>query len=127
VGGGPAGSRAGGAGRGGRALAELLVERDPAGAAEACALALAVDPYHDPLWRLLVEARERAGDPAAATSARSGYSRMLAELGLAPSTGGDESGGLSPGSRRGRRARPGRFPKNSTSAMATGAFGFSDR
>ena len=71
-----------------RGLAELLMERDPAGAAEACAAALAVDPYHDPLWRLLVEARERAGDPAAATSARSGYSRMLAELGLAPVDGG---------------------------------------
>jgi DNA-binding SARP family transcriptional activator len=43
-----------------------------------------VDSYHDPLWRLLVVARERAGDPAAAASARSGYARMLTELGVEP-------------------------------------------
>ena len=66
-----------------RALAELLLDHDPAGAAEACTAGLALDPHHDPLWRLLVEARERAGDQAAATSARSGYARMLAELGVA--------------------------------------------
>ena len=66
-----------------RALAELLLDGDPTGAAEACAAGLALDSHHDPLWRILVEARERAGDPAAATSARSGYARMLAELGVA--------------------------------------------
>ncbi len=65
-----------------RALAELLLDGDPTGAAEACAAGLALDPHHDPLWRILVEARERAGDQAAATSARSGYARMLAELGV---------------------------------------------
>ena len=65
-----------------RALAELLLDGDPTGAAEACAAGLALDSHHDPLWRILVEARERAGDPAAATSARSGYARMLAELGV---------------------------------------------
>ncbi len=66
-----------------RGLADLLLHHDPEGAAEACTVGLAVDPYHDPLWRLLVEARERAGDQAAATSARSGYARMLSELGVA--------------------------------------------
>jgi DNA-binding SARP family transcriptional activator len=66
-----------------RSIAERLLEADPIGAAEACSAGLAVDPYHDPLWRLLVEARERAGDRAAATSARSGYTRMLVELGVA--------------------------------------------
>jgi DNA-binding SARP family transcriptional activator len=65
-----------------RALAELLLDGDPAGAADACAAGLALDSHHDPLWRLLVEARERAGDQAAATSARSGYARMLADLGI---------------------------------------------
>ncbi len=70
-----------------RALAELLLDGDPTAAAEACAAGLALDAHHDPLWRILVEARERAGDPAAATSARSGYARMLAELGVA--TGDD--------------------------------------
>jgi DNA-binding SARP family transcriptional activator len=67
-----------------RSLAEAVIERDPAAAADACSAGLAVDAYHDPLWRLLVAARERAGDPAAATSARSGYSRMLADLGVGP-------------------------------------------
>ena len=66
-----------------RALGELLLEMDPAGAADACLAGLVLDPYHDPLWRLLVESRERAGDQAAATSARAGYERMLAELGVA--------------------------------------------
>jgi DNA-binding SARP family transcriptional activator/tetratricopeptide (TPR) repeat protein len=65
-----------------RALAELLLDGDPAGAAEACAAGLVLDSHHDPLWRLLVEARERAGDQAAATGARSGYARMLADLGI---------------------------------------------
>jgi DNA-binding SARP family transcriptional activator len=65
-----------------RALAELLLDGDPEGAAEACSAGLAFESHHDPLWRLLVEARERAGDQAAATSARSGYARMLAELGV---------------------------------------------
>ena len=71
-----------------RALAELLLDSDPTGAAEACAAGLALDSHHDPLWRILVEARERAGDPAAATSARTGYARMLAELGV---TAGDDA------------------------------------
>ncbi|MFH1474297.1 MAG: BTAD domain-containing putative transcriptional regulator, partial [Chloroflexota bacterium] len=65
-----------------RALAELLLDGNPSEAAEACAAGLALDSHHDPLWRILVEARERAGDQAAATSARSGYARMLAELGV---------------------------------------------
>jgi hypothetical protein len=43
---------------------------------------LAIDGYHDPLWRLLVVARERAGDVAAAAGARNGYARMLADLGV---------------------------------------------
>ena len=71
-----------------RALAELLLDGDPAGAAEACAAGLALDSHHDPLWRILVEARERAGDQAAATRARSGYARMLAGLGV---TAGDNA------------------------------------
>ncbi len=66
-----------------RSLAELLLEGDPTGAADACAAGLALDSHHDPLWRILMEARERSGDQAAATTARLGYARMLAELGLA--------------------------------------------
>lgn len=63
-------------------LAELVMPEHPAEAAAVCVAALGIDAYHDPLWRLLVEARERAGDRAAAASARASYARMLADLGL---------------------------------------------
>jgi len=63
-------------------LAELVMAEQPAEAAAVCVAALGIDAYHDPLWRLLVEARERAGDRAAAASARASYARMLADLGL---------------------------------------------
>ncbi len=66
-----------------RALAELLLDDEPAEAATTCTAALGVDPYHDPLWQILVDAREQSGDRAAASSARAGYARMLAELGVA--------------------------------------------
>jgi DNA-binding SARP family transcriptional activator len=69
-------------------LAEILLAERPAEAAAVCVAALGVDAYHDPLWRLLIEARERAGDRAAAASARASYARMLADLGLA-NAGGD--------------------------------------
>ncbi len=67
-----------------RALGELLLPSDPDAAARAFALGLRADPYHDPLWRLLVEAHERAGDPAAASTARRDYARMLDRLGILP-------------------------------------------
>lgn len=64
-------------------LAELLLKRgDPAAAANACSTGLWVDRLHDPLWKLLIEARERAGDPVAASRARRDYARVLEELGL---------------------------------------------
>jgi DNA-binding SARP family transcriptional activator len=66
-------------------LAEILLAERPAEAAAVCVAALGVDAYHDPLWRLLIEARERAGDRAAAASARSSYARVLSDLGLAGS------------------------------------------
>ncbi|MGH9040590.1 MAG: hypothetical protein ACRDZ3_10200, partial [Acidimicrobiia bacterium] len=55
---------------------------DTEAAAAACEWGLAVDRYHDPLWRLLAEARERSGDHAAAHRARLAYDDALAELGL---------------------------------------------
>jgi DNA-binding SARP family transcriptional activator len=67
-----------------RTLAELLIDEAPSEAAAVCTAALAVDAYHDPLWRMLVAARERSGDVAAASSARVGYARMLTELGISP-------------------------------------------
>jgi DNA-binding SARP family transcriptional activator len=67
-----------------QALAELLLERgEAAAAAKASAAGLKIERYHDPLWRLLIESRDRAGDHGAATKARHGYDRMLAELGIA--------------------------------------------
>jgi DNA-binding SARP family transcriptional activator len=70
-------------------LAELLMAEQPAEAATVCVAALGIDAYHDPLWRLLIEARERAGDRAAAASARASYARMLADLGLPESPAGE--------------------------------------
>lgn len=64
-------------------LAELLLSVGRAGeAAQACSRGLHIDRYHDPLWRLLVVAREQAGDRVAAARARRDYQLVLAELGL---------------------------------------------
>ena len=64
-------------------LAELLLKRgDPAAAATACSTGLWIDRLHDPLWKLLIQARERAGDRVAASRARRDYARVLEELGL---------------------------------------------
>ena len=66
-----------------QSLAEILMKRnDLAGAAQACSTGLWIDRLHDPLWRLLIEAREQAGDSVAASRARRDYSRVLQELGL---------------------------------------------
>lgn len=66
-----------------QSLAELLLKRgDPNGAASACTTGLWVDRFHDPLWKLLIDARERAGDAIAASRARRDYARVLEELGL---------------------------------------------
>lgn len=64
-------------------LAEILLAHgDAAGAARAASAGLRVERYHDPLWRLLIRARNEAGDQGAASRARLGYQRMLAELGV---------------------------------------------
>jgi DNA-binding SARP family transcriptional activator len=84
-------------------LAELVVAEQPAEAAAVCTAALGIDAYHDPLWRLLVEARERAGDWAAAASARASYTRMLADLGVPE--------GREPEGRGSDRSEPGARPE----------------
>jgi DNA-binding SARP family transcriptional activator len=77
-----------------RALAELLLQQGEwAEAAQACSRGLWVDRYHDPLWRLLIEARERGGDPGAATRARQDYAKVLAELGLEQPAGVSSTAG----------------------------------
>jgi len=69
-------------------LAEILMRQgDVEGAARAASVGLRIERYHDPLWRLLIQARDEAGDQGAATRARSGYDRMLAELGVQAGAG----------------------------------------
>ena len=52
----------------------------------ACRRGLEIDRTYDPLWRLLIEARDRAGDAGAASRERREYEGMLAALGIdAPS------------------------------------------
>src|SRR6266508_1929209 len=78
------------------ALAELQLARNATmSAALTCERGLAFDRYRDPLWRLLVDAYEHAGEHAAAERARRGYAAMLAELGLdAPALGDDQAARL---------------------------------
>jgi DNA-binding SARP family transcriptional activator len=47
-------------------------------------MGLRADRYQDPLWRLLISARERAGDLVAARRAEADYARIQAELGITP-------------------------------------------
>ena len=64
-------------------LAELcLLTGDSVAAAAASSAGLAIDRYHDPLWRLLIEARDQAGDAGAASRARHEYESVLAGLGV---------------------------------------------
>lgn len=66
------------------AVAAACLDRDELErAAEACVEGLRIDRYHDPLWRMLITIRERAGDVIAASRARDGYGRVLDELGVA--------------------------------------------
>ncbi len=68
-----------------RALAELrLQDGDHAAAIQACQRGLSVDRYDDALWRLQVEAHDRAGDLSAAHRTRRGYEQMLSDLGIEP-------------------------------------------
>ena len=73
-----------------RSLSELCLRQgDPRAAADAAAAGIAADRYHDPLWRLLIEAHDDAGDQGAASRARIEYGAVLAQLGLAPELRGD--------------------------------------
>ena len=65
------------------ALAESALQADePETAVRVCHVGLSYDRYHDPLWRLLIEARDRAGDVGAASRDRREYQGMLAALGV---------------------------------------------
>ena len=60
-----------------------LAAGDHEGAVRACRAGLALDRYHDPLWRLLIETHQRAGDTGAASRDRREYEAVLAGLGVA--------------------------------------------
>lgn len=51
-------------------------------ATRACRAGLRIDRYHDPLWRLLIETHDRAGDAGAASRDRRQYEHILAGLGV---------------------------------------------
>lgn len=71
--------------RAGHTLAEVELARDrPAAAVTAAGHALSVDPFQDAVWRLLITAHRRAGDPAAAHAAGLRHARVLAELDAPP-------------------------------------------
>jgi DNA-binding SARP family transcriptional activator len=66
-----------------RAVAEAsLLAGDLDGVVAACRAGLELDRYHDPLWRLLIAARERAGDAGAAGRDRREYEAVLSGLGV---------------------------------------------
>jgi DNA-binding SARP family transcriptional activator len=63
------------------ALAQALLDRGETTAAiSACELGLDRDRHRDALWRLLIRAREQAGDLALAVQTRRDYERLLGAL-----------------------------------------------
>jgi DNA-binding SARP family transcriptional activator len=62
--------------------AEALLDGDLDRAVDACRAGLELDRYHDPLWRILIQARDRAGDSGAAVRERREYAAVLADLGV---------------------------------------------
>jgi DNA-binding SARP family transcriptional activator len=61
---------------------ESMLVSDYATAVRACRLGLEIDRYQDSLWRILIEARDRAGDASAATRDRREYAALLEGLGV---------------------------------------------
>ncbi len=71
--------------RAAESLARSLLERGEAAAAVAvCERGLDRDRHRDALWRLLIGAREQAGDLALAIQARRDYERLLGTLEQVP-------------------------------------------
>jgi serine/threonine-protein kinase PknK len=66
-----------------RLAEECLLTGNPGSAARACRVGLELDRYQDALWRMLIEAREVAGDAGAASRDRREYAALLADLGVA--------------------------------------------
>ena len=66
----------------GELAAESMLAGDYATAVRACRFGLEIDRYQDSLWRMLIEARDRAGDTGAASRDRREYAAILEGLGL---------------------------------------------
>lgn len=64
-------------------LAAELTHVDPRAAVSAAERALAIDPYNDEAWRLVIAMHTELGDLAMAERARNSYRGMLADLGVA--------------------------------------------
>jgi DNA-binding SARP family transcriptional activator len=62
---------------------EALLAADHATAVRACRFGLELDRYQDAFWRMLILARERAGDAGAASRDRREYALVLEALGVA--------------------------------------------
>jgi DNA-binding SARP family transcriptional activator len=65
-----------------RLAEESLLAGDLATVVRACRFGLELDRYQDALWRLLIAARERAGEAGAATRDRREYALVLETLGV---------------------------------------------
>jgi DNA-binding SARP family transcriptional activator len=61
---------------------EALLAGDHAMVVRACRFGLELDRYQDAFWRMLILARERAGDAGAATRDRREYAQVLEALGV---------------------------------------------
>jgi DNA-binding SARP family transcriptional activator len=66
----------------GELASESLLAGDVATAVRACRVGLEVDRLQDSLWRILIEARDRAGDTGAASRDRREYAAVLEGLGV---------------------------------------------
>ncbi len=66
----------------GELASESLLAGDFGTAVRACRSGLEIDRYQDPLWRILIEARDRAGDTGAASRDRREYAAILEGLGV---------------------------------------------
>jgi len=61
---------------------ESMLGADYATTVRACRFGLELDRYQDALWRMLIDARDRAGDAGAATRDRRAYASVLEGLGV---------------------------------------------
>jgi DNA-binding SARP family transcriptional activator len=64
---------------------EALLAGDHASVVRACRFGLELDRYQDAFWRMLILARERAGEAGAASRDRREYALVLEALGVAAS------------------------------------------